>query len=398
MSKHPLRAAVLAALVVSCASAYAQTPAPIGPYTAPVTPTSGPAGIRLGDSSVLFIPFLNVGAGYDDNVGMTATNETSSPFYVISPGFVLESRDASRIFKFSYQGAIGQYSDSEADNYVDHTFRGSLDWAISQRQALRLGYDYIRGHEARGATDRPEARAVPTSTAFRRQASCTPLARRAPRGASRPGTTMPASVTKTTARRRSSPTATPSNSGDVLLARHARTHVLFEASSTDFDYKSSASGLDSRENRVYVGATWEATAATSGTVKIGSLRKKFDAGPKDTGTAWEGLVTWNPRTYSRFDFYTSRQPTESTGLGAFIISEAYGVVWTHAWSSLVSTTLNARFQNDEYKGATREDDIKSIGAKCPTSSAAGRRWAWNIPTRSAIPMFRRRNTIETSGW
>jgi hypothetical protein len=212
MSKHPLRAAVLAALVVSCASAYAQTPAPIGPYTAPVTPTSGPAGIRLGDSSVLFIPFLNVGAGYDDNVGMTATNETSSPFYVISPGFVLESRDASRIFKFSYQGAIGQYSDSEADNYVDHTFRGSLDWAISQRQALRLGYDYIRGHEARGATDRPEVSGRPDKYSLSTPSILYAFGTPGAQGASRPGTTMPASVTKTTARRHSSPTATPSNS------------------------------------------------------------------------------------------------------------------------------------------------------------------------------------------
>src|SRR5881394_455445 len=160
MSKKPLWAAVLAALAVSCASAYAQTSS-IGPYAAPASPTTGPLAVRLGDSPVYFAPFLNVAAGYDDNVGLTATNETSSPYYVISPGFLLDARDASKIFRFSYQGAIGQYSDSEKDNYVDHTFRGSLDWALAPRHAMRLGYDYIHGHDARGATDRPEASLYP---------------------------------------------------------------------------------------------------------------------------------------------------------------------------------------------------------------------------------------------
>src|SRR5215471_18032448 len=132
MSKKPLWAALVAALGVTCASA--QT-TPIGPYKAPVAPQSGPLAVRLGDSPVYFAPFLNIGAGYDDNVGLTSSNETSSPYYVISPGFLLDARDAARIFRFSYQGAIGQYQDSEKDNYVDHTFRTSLDWAIDQRNA-----------------------------------------------------------------------------------------------------------------------------------------------------------------------------------------------------------------------------------------------------------------------
>src|SRR5690349_523655 len=106
MSQKSLRAALLAALAVSCASAYAQT-APIGPYRGTVTPT-GPLGVRLGDSPFFFAPFFNLGLGYDDNVGLTNNNKTSSPYQVYSPGFLLDARDASRIFQASYQGAFGQ--------------------------------------------------------------------------------------------------------------------------------------------------------------------------------------------------------------------------------------------------------------------------------------------------
>src|SRR5204862_1767389 len=116
------------------------TPAPIRPaYAPPPAPANGPLGVRLGDSPLFFAPFLNLAAGYDDNVGLTNTNQTSSPYYIVSPGFLLDARDESKIFQFSYQGAIGQYTDSEADNEVDHTFCGSLDWAITQRQAHSVG-------------------------------------------------------------------------------------------------------------------------------------------------------------------------------------------------------------------------------------------------------------------
>jgi hypothetical protein len=67
-------------------------------------------------------------------------------------------------------------------------------------------------------------------------------------------------------------------------------------------------------------------------------------------------VTWSPRTYSRFDFYSSRQPVESTGLGRFILSQQTGINWTHAWSSVLNTTVGLRHQNDSYQGFNRKDE------------------------------------------
>jgi hypothetical protein len=49
--------------------------------------------------------------------------------------------------------------------------------------------------------------------------------------------------------------------------------------------------------------------------------------------AYEALVTWAPRTYSKFDFYATRTPNESTGLGDFILSDVVGVSWSRSWSS-----------------------------------------------------------------
>jgi polysaccharide biosynthesis protein VpsM len=367
MSKNPLRAAVLAALVGSSALAYGQT-TPIGPYRPATGPsTSGPLGVRLGDSPVFFAPFVNLGVGYDDNVGLTPSNEVSSPLYILSPGFLLDARDASKIFQLSYQGAIGHYSDSEDDNYVDHTVRASMDWAISGRQALRLGYDAIRGHEARGLTDRSIVAGNTRPDKFRATTPSVLYAFGSP-GAQGRVEAWYGETHKRYVNNRTTTTFADRNNEDYGASFYwrvmPRTHALVEIRRTNIDYTNPASIFDSREDRVYGGVTWEASAATSGTIKVGSLRKRFDSGlPRFNGTAWEGLVSWSPRTYSRLDIYTSRQPVEASGLGNFIVSEAVGATWTHQWNSLLSTGINARLQRDEYQGFNREDDVKSIGAK-----------------------------------
>ena len=366
MNRNPLRAAVAAALLASCASAFAQT-TPVRPqYSAPPPPDSGPLGVRLGDSPVFFAPFLNLAAGYDDNVGLTNTNEKSSPLYIVSPGFLMDARDASKIFQLTYQGAAGQYTDSEDDNYVDHTVRSNLDLAISSRQSLRFGYDYIRGHDPRGATDRPAATTRPDK--YRLVTPSVLYAYGAPGAQGRMEFWYSDSGKRYINNRATTVFAdrdTQEFGGSFYYRVAPRTHALLEMRRDEIDYRSPLSPFDSQEDRVYLGATWEATAATSGTIKVGQLRKKFDSAALGTlkKTSWEALVSWSPRTYSRFDIYSSRQPVESTGLGTFILSSSTGITWTHGWNSLLSTSLNARYAKDEYQGVNRDDDTKSIGAK-----------------------------------
>src|SRR5262249_47562298 len=74
-------------------------------------------------------------------------------------------------------------------------------------------------------------------------------------------------------------------------------------------------------------------------------------------------VTWAPRTYSTFDFYTSRQSNESTGLGDFILTDIYGATWNHAWSSYVNTAVIVKGTKDDYQGFDRNDKTATLGLK-----------------------------------
>src|SRR5262249_336030 len=124
-----------------------------------------------------------------------------------------------------------------------------------------------------------------------------------------------------------------------------KTYALAEVRNTEIHYDLPNIGTG-EERRYYAGISWEATAKTVGTLKVGQLRRKFDNGsPEKTTASWEGLVTWTPLTYSVFDFYTSRQTSEATGLPPtrFILSSVGGVTWTHYWSSYLNSGVGLRY-------------------------------------------------------
>jgi polysaccharide biosynthesis protein VpsM len=355
-------------LIGSASGAFAQpVNLPVRPaYSFPASsgPASGPANVRLGESPIFATPYLGLGVGYDDNLLLSSSNERGTTYYVVSPGVRLDARDANKVFALSYQGTIGRYGQSEEDNYVDHAVRGSFDMAFGYRAFLRLNADYIRGHDPRGSTDRAIS-ARPDK--YRLSQPGVTFAYGAP-GADGRVEVYYSDATKRYTNNRSTTIGSDRDTQEYGAAFYwrimPRTYAIVEGRQTDLSYKSPTSPFSGEEQRFLAGITWEATAATTGTIKVGQLRKKFDSGlPAYDGTAWEGIITWSPRTYSRFDFYSGRYPTESTGLGTFILSEATGAVWHHAWNSLFTTEASVRFQKDDYQGFSRNDDITSVGVR-----------------------------------
>src|SRR5450631_1554434 len=155
MTNKNVKTALALALLFMGASAYGQT-SPIRPaYSYPEAPSqSGPAKVQLGDSPVFATPYVGLAVGRDDNVLLTKANPTSSNLYITSPGLKLDARGPGFVLQSRFQAQLGRYSGSRDDDYEDFNTNNQLDVALSQRSFLRLGYDYIRGHDPRGSTDR----------------------------------------------------------------------------------------------------------------------------------------------------------------------------------------------------------------------------------------------------
>jgi len=137
-----------------------------------------------------------------------------------------------------------------------------------------------------------------------------------------------------------------------------KTRALFEISSTDFDYVSSTS-LDSANHSYFAGLTFDATAKTSGTVKIGREKKNFDV-PEERDpslTAWHADLTWKPRTYSAFRLTARHGINEGSSEEQFIENRMAGLAWNHKWSSFFSSDLGYVRSKMNYDNAANREDI-----------------------------------------
>jgi len=366
VKKHNFNRLVIAmgiAIVGSTASA--QT-SPIRPqYQFPtVTPSiNGAAGVEVADGNYFF-PYFNFAIGHDDNIYESSTNATSSNIYISTPGFKLQSNQGSVVWQLGYEAPIGRFTGAQNNNYVDQNALATVDIALSSRSYLRVGADYIRGHDPIGSTDTPSG-TYPNK--YKLGGGGALFAYGAPGAEGR----FEIAYAMAQKRYLNNPQYTDSLSRDTDTYGAAfywrvmpKTYLIAEARFNDYNYLQPTTPGDNNVRRYFVGVTWEATAKTTGTIKLGTFQQRFDnTVPDNNETSWEAQITWTPLTYSKFDLFSSKQPTQATGLGDAINVTATGLAWRHDWNSKLSTGLSYIYSNDDYVGFDRTDKVNTIGFK-----------------------------------
>ncbi|HLX22433.1 MAG TPA: outer membrane beta-barrel protein [Usitatibacter sp.] len=357
-SKKLTQFAVSCAMLAMAGTSYAQYIRPSYQFPAAAT-----GGVELGDSGAFATPSVGLGLGHDDNLFLSSTNQKDSVIEILAPGFRVDAHRPGLVLKSDWQGQFGRYTSSRADDYQDYNWANSVDWALDQRTFFRLGWDYIRGHDARGSTDRPTS----DSPDFYKVS-----VPRAMFAYGAPGAQGRVELYYSDAHKdylnhhevtAISDRDTTETGGAFYWRVGPKTYALVEARDTKIDYDIQ-NPLSGHEHRYFLGVSWEATAATTGTVKVGELERTFAGDiPSHRSPSWEAEITWSPRTYSQFDFYSSRYTNESTGLGDYILTSLSGVNWTHQWNSRVSSAVILRYQRDEYQGFDRTDNTKIFGLK-----------------------------------
>jgi hypothetical protein len=322
----------------------------------------GPRGITLGEGVALF-PFFNMSLGNDDNLFLNNTNKKSSSVQIYNPGLRLEARSQALVLGFELEGKTGRFNDSKADNYTDVIAGASADVVANSSLGFRFNLDHERGHDPRGSTDRGLS-ATPDeykNSGFGFLAAY---------GANEaPGRVeVEAGTFRKRYQNNRLTTIASDRDGDNFAGRFfwrvaPKTWAVFEARQDDLDYNLATSLQDSKERRYFVGLTWEATAATTGTFKVGRIQKNFSAAstPDFSGTGWEGNIRWAPLSYSSFDFNTQKTFGESSGVGDFTLSKKYGVAWNHQWNSKLTTQASLSRSDDDFVRNTRDDSTDSLG-------------------------------------
>lgn len=341
-----------------------------------------PAGIPWGPVKVY--PEVDLTFKSNDNVyaqpGTATRPRNTSNITVLAPKVKLEAKTGPHTFDATYKVEHGRHSYSSTDNYTDHTLGASATWKFTGRSGLRLSAEYLKGHEDRGSVP---AVGHPLPDEFH-QTSFNALAGYGAEGAQGRIEVEAGLINKRYDNFETDAFGNPDNAkrdrDDAKLGATffwrimPKTQLLFQAVQTKYDYKAASfagwTTLDSTDRKYLVGVTWEAAAKTTGIFKVGTIKKDFsDASLTDFSKAgWEGQIKWSPLTYSNFDFFTGKLPSEST-IGNASVDTRYGATWNHLWSSRLSSAVSYSNTKTEYQyttgtvGTPQTDTTNALGLK-----------------------------------
>lgn len=315
--------------------------------------------------------------GRNDNLIGSNTNSLATTFYSLIPEIVAEVKNHGDRYTASYLGNFTRFTSSSNDNFNHHEFKLAGDDIFSARTKAGWAIGYVDSTDARGSTDRsiatePDHWHAPTLAGI--------LSYGAPGAQGRfefDGSYQDKRYTNNRSTTAGSDVDLYSLSGRFLYRIAPKTSLLTELKELKSNYVLSTSTNSNTDRRLNFGLTWDATAATTGIVKIGYSSKKFNSPLRSnfSGIDWEAQIRWKPLTYSTFDLATSKIPSDSTGVGDYVLNTNYSLTWTHAWSSTLSSHANLGWLRSEYVNATpaRSDNTKNIGFGLGYSM---RRWLW----------------------
>ena len=328
-----------------------------------------PEAVMLGP--VQFAPTLSISEGHNSNIFYQPTNEKSSAITTISPSlqFLLQHNDDA--VGLSYSGNYGRYASSSADNYNDHIFDANAQFQGGRMNTFNLDAAYRLLHDPRGTGasqgNAALSRAHPDryhqtefSGSWNLGIQGAPMSFRLTADHMKMNYVSNLALTKYRDR--------TDNGFTFRIYGNAsgKTRYFYEHGQTNFNYENPTSigvFLNSKEKSNYVGVEWDITGKTTGSVKVGRVKKDFDAAGiiGDSLTGWQAQVTWKPRTYSSFTLTSARQPQETNGQGSAINHTTTSLSWDHDWTSYLHSNVMANFGHDTYVANPRSDKLRNFG-------------------------------------
>lgn len=312
-----------------------------------------PASINLGPLD--FTPVLQVTTGHDDNI--RANNQNDSSWVTsIQPTFTLGAAGLKSEYQVSYSFAHDYFHSFSSEKTTDHFLDAAAFFEFDSRNRLLLGVDFTdttEFNDANTPNDEFRTRGFNALYSYGVQSARFNL-----------DLGFDTNRTRTQNSINSDKDLNASLISSTLYYRVSpRTRLLAEVRHSKQDYTVN-DALDSTNRNYLLGAQWEATAFTTGSIRIGRGEKDFKDATKDdvSRNMWELGLAWEPLTYSRFNV-TTRSSIEEGDEGADSIKQQlYRVGWNHDWNGFISTTAAYSFLDKDYdNGRNDKNHLTSIG-------------------------------------
>jgi len=328
--------------------------------------TSSHGGIMVGGVEVT--PGLQVEESHNDNIFAQETVKKSSWITTIDPALVVKAVDGANEYELGYRYSRGIFHSSHNDDYSDHFIGADMLLDLTSRLNVIGWADYNRTHDMRGTTFTGLPITFNTPDKYHE----TIVGSRVEYGQN---ARVEFSGEYSNKRYDNHRTITQTRDLDTIggIAQFSypiapKTSAVIEARYTRFNYKffSPTTNLDSAEQRYYAGLDWEATAKTTGTVRVGYLSKNFSnaALTDSSSVGWELGILWEPLTYSSWTLEGSSTALETDGTGSYTKSVGGSLTWNHEWAEHLSHTAMVGYHENKFQGLaiTRKDQVTTAGA------------------------------------
>jgi polysaccharide biosynthesis protein VpsM len=332
-----------------------------------------PASLKAG--SVSITPTVKAETRYMDNIFRSEKDEESSWVLDVLPRVQAWIKRGNNSYSLAYELRDFRYFSSHKDDYTDHRVNLDIHHEFNARNALNAYGEYLDAHEQRGTglSEGGIAELIDEPVEYEqlKYGGDYTYGSRSSRGR------LNAAYAYRDREYQNFRDATryrdyeeDTLKGTFYWKVAQRTDALVELRYIDTEYnrtnpRDPAGSFDSEEYLYYAGLDWQATAKTSGSVRVGWYDRSYDSRQRkdDDGFSWEVDVDYRPRSYSTVNFGTRRFSQETNGLGDSINTEEYEVRWNHDWSGRSRTELRTLYGEDDYTGSRREDERWYLEAK-----------------------------------
>jgi|SRR5690554_1718256 len=332
-----------------------------------------PQSIRVSDG-LMFTPTLGFEHGHDDNLHATDKKRKSTDYTIIEPSFALNLDRAKSAHELKYRLKSYNYHSAKDASHIDHHFTGKTGYEFNSRNRLVLNAGYHKLESTSSDT------ALNASGKYKNEKWDTKnIGGVYTFGARTARTQVELGADYSELRyddKRNKGSDRDATAGRITgyYAIAPKTKLLLEGRYTDYDYKKDSS-RDSKNKALLAGVTWEATAKTTGSVKIGREKKDYDHRSSSSTGMWEAGVDWSPRTYSTFSLKTRRGYDEGNTYSAFdpdlgldtdhvtssIKTVDTSLGWKHYWTDRLYSNASYRRIDRDYQSTKREDEIDQYG-------------------------------------
>lgn len=325
--------------------------------------------VYITDSGIAIVPIIKTGYKYDNNIFSQTNETTGSGIFTLAPAVKFLLDDGINNYQLDVGIESGTFLDSSDDNYVTGNLGFTSHLEPSSRSRFDVTLEAKKEVDPRGtglteglgdSIAEPLLYNDQLAKLTYEYGSLASSGRIAVMGRFyNKNYTNFTDITQFRSFNQSTVGST------FFYTTNASTDAFFELKAGPIKYD--VSGPISRDSDMFtalVGITWEVTALTSGSFKIGQEQKKFsDARREDfKGVSWQGNLDWKPLTYTTLTLETSRAAKDPDVQGDYISESIYAANWSHEWNEKITTALNYSYIREEYTGFERLDKSNNLYA------------------------------------